>query len=109
MSEREFTLDDFCLQLTRLREAGLLPQAGEQGWWPDPEAVKQMIGAMTEEERRDPSLIDQGRRRQIAAASGTEPGAVEQLLVQFRQTQAAVKAVQRRVDEWRRRWGGTGG
>jgi signal recognition particle subunit SRP54 len=42
-----------------------------------------MIDSMTPEERRNPRVIDQSRRRRIAAGSGVEPHAVNELVKSF--------------------------
>jgi signal recognition particle subunit SRP54 len=42
-----------------------------------------MIDSMTMEERRNPKLIDQSRRRRIAAGAGVEPHEVNELVKQF--------------------------
>jgi signal recognition particle subunit SRP54 len=42
-----------------------------------------MIDSMTPEERRNPGVIDQSRRRRIAVGSGVEPHAVNDLVKQF--------------------------
>jgi signal recognition particle subunit SRP54 len=95
LEEGDFTLDDFRKQFEQLKKMGplkdvmgALPGMGElipEG--EDPEEVfrrfQGMIDSMTREERRNPDLIDIGRRRRIAAGSGTEPHEVKQLLAQF--------------------------
>lgn len=42
-----------------------------------------MIDSMTPQERRNPNVIDQSRRRRIAAGSGVEPHEVNELVKQF--------------------------
>jgi len=42
-----------------------------------------IIDSMTPEERRDPSIIDQSRRRRIAAGAGVAPHEVSELVRQF--------------------------
>lgn len=42
-----------------------------------------IIDSMTPQERRDPSIIDQNRRRRIAAGAGTEPHIVSGLIKNF--------------------------
>jgi signal recognition particle subunit SRP54 len=42
-----------------------------------------MIDSMTPDERRNPRVIDQSRRRRIAAGSGVEPHDVNELVKQF--------------------------
>jgi signal recognition particle subunit SRP54 len=50
-----------------------------------------MIDAMTKKEKRDPDIIDQSRRRRIAAGAGVEPHEVKQFLQQFDQVRALMK------------------
>ena len=61
----------------------------------DPEValkrVQGMIDSMSKKERRDPDLIDQSRRRRIAAGAGVEPHEVKQFLQQFDQVRALMK------------------
>jgi signal recognition particle GTPase len=52
---------------------------------------RQMIDAMTDEERSDPDLIDSSRRTRIATNSGTEPREVEEFLAQFHQVRAVMR------------------
>ena len=91
----DFTLDDFRNQLSHLKKMGSLretlarmPGMGDmirEGG--DPEEfvtrIQDMIDVMTDEERRNPDLIDQPRRERIARDSGTEPHEVKQFLAQF--------------------------
>jgi signal recognition particle subunit SRP54 len=94
----EFTLEDFRKQLsqvTRLgplqKVMGLIPGMGalnEMMGDVDPEEdMKRLFGiidAMTPEERRNPSkIIDQSRRRRIAAGAGVQPHEVNDLVKQF--------------------------
>jgi signal recognition particle subunit SRP54 len=103
LQKGNFTLDDFRKQFEMMAQMGgmrdlmsqmpgmseLIPE-GE-----DPEvAVKRlqgMIDSMTKEEKRDPDIIDIGRRRRIAAGSGTEPHEIKQFLGQFDQVRAMMR------------------
>jgi signal recognition particle subunit SRP54 len=103
LQKGNFTLDDFRKQFEMMAQMGgmrdlmsqmpgmseLIPE-GE-----DPEvAVKRlqgMIDSMTKEERRDPDIIDIGRRRRIAAGSGTEPHEIKQFLGQFDQVRTMMR------------------
>jgi signal recognition particle subunit SRP54 len=94
----QFTLDDFrrmMHQANRLGPLGkvmkLIPGMGEltklmgdsdhEG---EMRRLGGMIDAMTPDERRNPSrLIDQSRRRRIAAGAGVEPAEVNALVKQF--------------------------
>jgi signal recognition particle subunit SRP54 len=96
LAEGDFTLDDFRKQLEQMKKMGpmkdmlaqmpggmadLIPE-GE-----DPEQsmrrIQGMMDSMTKEERRNPDIIDIGRRRRIAAGSGTEPHEIKQFINQF--------------------------
>ena len=84
MREEDFTLDDFRKQFEQLKKVGLMRDAlsalpGMRDMIPegeDPEQafrrIQGMIDAMTDEERRNPNIIDDACRLRIAAASGTE-------------------------------------
>ncbi len=95
-----FTLDDFkkmMLQTTRLgplnKVLSLIPGMGavqemmEAMGQSDLEGdVRRLVGiidSMTPEERQDSSIIDQSRRRRIAAGAGVEPHEVNELVKQF--------------------------
>jgi signal recognition particle subunit SRP54 len=94
----EFTLEDFRKQLSQIgrlgplqKVMGLIPGMGalnEMMGDIDPEEdLKRLFGiidSMTPEERRNPSkIIDQSRRRRIAAGAGVEPHEVGDLVKQF--------------------------
>ena len=53
--------------------------------------IQAVIFSMTPEERRHPELINGSRRRRIAAGSGSDIHAVNQLLNQFKQVQKMMK------------------
>ena len=54
-----------------------------------------MIDSMTRAERRNPDIIDLGRRRRIAIGSGTEPHEVKQFLQQFDQVRTLMRQMAR--------------
>ncbi|MEM9353613.1 MAG: signal recognition particle protein [Planctomycetota bacterium] len=118
MKKGEFTLDDFKKQLSQVRKLGPLQKVmgmipGMSGLTDamgddmDPEQdMKRLFGiidSMTPEERRNPSkVIDQDRRRRIAAGSGVEPHEVNDLVKQFdamaqMMTQMAGKGMRERM------------
>lgn len=94
----EFTLDDFRKQLAQIGRLGPLQKVmslipgmnslNEMMGEVDPEEdLKRLLGiidSMTPEERRNPTkIIDQSRRRRIAAGAGVEPHEVNELVKQF--------------------------
>lgn len=94
----EFTLDTFRSMLAQTRKLGplgklmgMLPGMGGMNQLLDQVDAEQdmnkifgIIDSMTPAERRNPSkLIDQSRRRRIAAGSGVEPHEVNELVKQF--------------------------
>jgi len=102
----EFTLDDFRSQLQQMKRLGPLQKV--MGMIPgmssmteamgelDPEKDMQrlfgIIDSMTPAERRNPSrVIDQSRRRRIAAGAGVEPHDVNDLVKQFDGMAAVMK------------------
>src|SRR5437588_624950 len=102
LAEGEFTLDDFRKQFEQIAKLGmkdvLSRMPGMSDMIPegeDPEqAMKQiqgMIDSMTKEERRNPDLIDIGRRRRIAAGSGTDPSEIKKFIGQFDQVRTLMR------------------
>lgn len=94
----EFTLDDFKKMIGQMKKLGpiqkvmsMIPgMGGLSEMMGDADADGQMRGvvgiidSMTPEERRNPSkVIDQSRRRRIAAGAGVEPHQVNELVKQF--------------------------
>jgi signal recognition particle subunit SRP54 len=94
----EFTLDDFKKMLgqtTKLgpinKILGMLPGMGGMsemlGDVDTEQSMRHLVGmidSMTPDERRNPSkVIDQSRRRRIAAGAGVEPHEVNELVKQF--------------------------
>lgn len=94
----EFTLDDFKKMLGQTKKLGPLNKI--MGMLPGMGAMSDMLGevdaekdmrrlsgivdSMTPDERRNPSkVIDQSRRRRIAAGAGVEPHEVNELVKQF--------------------------
>jgi len=93
----EFTLDDFRKQLAQTRKLGpmqkimsMLPGMGAMREMMQNEDVEQsmnrlfgIIDSMTPAEKRNPKIIDQSRRRRIAAGAAVEPHEVNELVKQF--------------------------
>jgi signal recognition particle subunit SRP54 len=99
----DFTLEDFRQQLERLQRVGLLGDvlAGLPGIaertseGEDPSQnlrrIQGMIDAMTRKERASPDLVDNARRRRIAAGAGVVPQEVERFLRQFQHVRVLMK------------------
>ncbi len=98
LEKGEFTLDTFRKMLGQVRRMG--PLSKVLGLLPGMGALKEMMGdadaeqdmqrlfgiidSMTSDERRNPSrIIDQSRRRRIAAGAGVEPHEVNELVKNF--------------------------
>ncbi len=94
----EFTLDDFKKMLGQTKKLGpinkimsMIPGMGAMGdalgEIDADKDMKQLVGiidSMTPDERRNPSkVVDQSRRRRIAAGAGVEPHEVNELVKQF--------------------------
>jgi signal recognition particle subunit SRP54 len=99
-----FTFDDFLEQIQQVRKMGSLssllgmipgiPSGKLKGLQVDDKAfdkIQAVISSMTPEERAHPDLINGSRRRRIAAGSGTDIQAINQLLTQFKQVQKMMK------------------
>jgi signal recognition particle subunit SRP54 len=99
---QDFNLDDFRRQLDQVQKMGMKHLLGQLPGTSDlvsddedPDIalnrVRQILDAMTDEERSDPDIIDSTRRSRIAASSGTHPSDVEQFLHQFGQVRALMR------------------
>jgi signal recognition particle subunit SRP54 len=101
-----FTLEDFRDQLKQIRKMGpleqlvdMLPKMGPLANMPkdakvDEGKLKQVeaiINSMTNQERRDHSVIDGKRRKRIAAGSGTSVQDVNQVIKQYMQMRQMMK------------------
>jgi signal recognition particle subunit SRP54 len=102
LAEGNYTLDDFRKQFDQLKKMGMKDLIGRMPGMADmvpegedPEValkrIQGMIDAMTKKERANPDMIDLGRRRRIAAGSGTEPHEIRQFLDQFNQVRTIMK------------------
>jgi signal recognition particle subunit SRP54 len=97
LQEGQFTLDDFRRVMNQAQRLGplgkimkLIPGMGDlQKLMGNADHDKEMrrvggmIDSMTADERRNPKLIDQSRRRRIAAGAGVEPAEINALVKQF--------------------------
>jgi signal recognition particle subunit SRP54 len=100
-----FDLEDFLTQFQQIRKMGSLSQlvgmlpgasealGGAQIDESDMARVEAIIRSMTPEERANPKTIKGGRRRRIAAGSGTNAQAVNRLLKQFNETQKMMQGL----------------
>jgi signal recognition particle subunit SRP54 len=101
LMESRFTLEDFRAQIQQVKRMGPIDQLvqmipGASGYAGAARAavdegqlrrVEAIIDSMTPAERREPHLIKSGRRRRIAAGSGTTVADVNRLLRQFEDMQ----------------------
>jgi signal recognition particle subunit SRP54 len=99
----QFTFDDFLKQMKMLRRMGsfkgllsMLPGIPKEVRDIDVDEkqiarIEAIVLSMTKEERANPDLIDGSRRRRIAAGSGHDISAVNQLLKQFEQMKKMMK------------------
>lgn len=98
MREAEFTFDDFLEQMEQVKKLGpldqimdMLPGMGKmKGNMKDLKVDERQIGrveaivkSMTKQEKQNPDMLDQKRRRRIAAGSGTTLVEVNRLIKQF--------------------------
>jgi signal recognition particle subunit SRP54 len=99
-----FTFDDFLEQIQQVRKMGSIssllgmipgiPSGKLKGLEVDDKAfdkIQAVISSMTATERSHPDIINGSRRRRIAAGSGTDIQAINQLLTQFKQVQKMMK------------------
>ena len=97
LAKGKFDLNDFRQQLSQMKKMGsvkdlmgMIPgmsqmAGGLEGVDADGELkrIQGMIDSMTKAERKDPHVIDIGRRRRIAAGAGVEPADISGLVKQF--------------------------
>jgi len=108
LRKQEFDLEDFRQQLKQMRKMGpmqqvleMLPGMGGKNLSglnideKELQKVDVIIGSMTGEERRRPTIITNSRRRRIARGSGTQVADVNRLLKQFAQAQRMMKKMSR--------------
>jgi signal recognition particle subunit SRP54 len=103
----EFNLEDFMLQLQQIKKMGsltqlleMVPGMGRLTKDVAPEVtdkelgrIEAIINSMTLEERRDPRILNGGRKRRVARGSGTTVPEINDLLNQFRQMQRLMKQI----------------
>ena len=99
LSKGEFTLDDFRSQMGQAKRLGsfskilsFIPGMGQIGKMmgdmnvdadDEMKIVGGIIDSMTPEEKRNPKIVDQSRRRRIAAGAGVQPNQVSDLIKSF--------------------------
>ncbi len=105
LRKNSFTLDDMLDQMEQVRKmgpmgqilemipgmGGMAKQAQESVDRGDLKRVEAIIRSMTPGERREPSILNAGRRRRIAKGSGTRLQDVNQLIKQFAELQKMMK------------------
>ena len=95
MASGKFSLDDFVLQLRKMKKMGpmkeilnKIPGMSDQLGDMDIDdgeltRIEAVVMSMTKKERTNPSIIDASRRRRIARGSGADPKDVSGLVKQF--------------------------
>ena len=103
--KNKFDFDDFMGQIQQIKKmgnikelAGMIPGVGKaiKDIDIDDDAFKgieAIINSMTPKERANPDIINQSRRKRIAAGSGTKLEDVNRLMKQFDQTRKVMKMV----------------
>ena len=103
--KNKFDFDDFMGQIQQIKKMGnlkdlasMIPGVGKQIKDLDIDddafkGIEAIINSMTPKERQNPDIINQSRRRRIAAGSGTKLDDVNRLMKQFDQTRKMMKMV----------------
>jgi len=105
MASGSFSLDDFLLQIKKMKQMGSMkdimkkiPGMGDMmgdAEMDDGEIVRMeaAIQSMTPRERQNPKMIDTSRRRRIAKGAGIDPSDVSQLVKSFEPMRDMMKAM----------------
>jgi signal recognition particle subunit SRP54 len=107
LQKQQFTLEEFQLQLQQIKKMGsvgnlleLIPGGKKFASQVDAEKAEQemkrveaIINSMTVEERRNPAILNGGRRRRIAQGSGTTVTDVNRLMKQFMEMKKMMQRV----------------
>jgi len=105
MAKGTMTLDDFLLQLRKLKKMGSLQSIlkklpGMSGELADMDVdeneivrMEAIVHSMTLKERTNPAIVDASRRRRIARGAGVEGQDVSGLVKSFQQMRDAMKAM----------------
>ena len=103
--KNKFDFDDFMGQIQQIKKMGnikdlaaMIPGVGKQIKDLDIDddafkGIEAIINSMTPKERQNPDIINQSRRRRIAAGSGTKLDDVNRLMKQFDQTRKMMRMV----------------
>lgn len=100
MAENRYDFNDFIEQMDQMRNMGplddllrMIPGIGNLPGMDDFEVddkeldhMKAIVMSMTKEERMDPDMLNQGRRRRIAQGSGRSLLEVNKMITQFKQS-----------------------
>ena len=103
--KNKFDFDDFMGQIQQIKKMGnikdlaaMIPGVGKQIKDLDIDddafkGIEAIINSMTPKERQNPDIINQSRRKRIAAGSGTKLEDVNRLMKQFDQTRKMMRMV----------------
>ncbi len=105
MASGKFALDDFLVQLRKMRQMGSMkdlikkiPGMGDMMGDMDLDEgeivrMEAAIQSMTPKEKANPKIVDASRRRRIARGAGCDPSDVSQLVKQFEPMRNMMKAM----------------
>lgn len=105
MRNAEFTFDDFLEQMAQVKKLGpidqimdMIPGMGKMKQMKDVKVdekqmdrVEAIVHSMTKQEKQNPDMINQSRRKRIAAGSGTTLADVNRLIKQFDEMRRMMK------------------
>jgi signal recognition particle subunit SRP54 len=110
LGKGDFTLEDLVGQMKQIRKMGPMGQwldmipgasqanitsAQQEDAERDMKRYEAILLSMTKEERRNPEVLNGGRKRRIARGSGTEVQEINRLIKQFREAQKLFKTMSR--------------
>jgi signal recognition particle subunit SRP54 len=107
LRKNQFTLEDFQEQMRMLKKMGsmtelvsmlpggkkLLQGANLEAAEKEFKHIEAIINSMTKEERRKPEILNGGRRRRIAAGSGTSVAEVNRFLKQYLEAKKMMRKI----------------
>jgi signal recognition particle subunit SRP54 len=105
IAKNQFNFDDFLAQIRQIKKMGnvkelmsMIPGMGKAVKDLDMDdnafkGIEAIIQSMTPLERRDPTVLNGGRRKRIAMGSGTDIQEVNRLIKQFDDTRKMMRAV----------------